>query len=97
MATRAKCCSSLDGQPAARGGQDAILTSSFTALVPGRERWASWALAEVAREAMASAALGGLVLTGGDIARSCCQAVQVEALNEPVYTRPSRPALPQPT
>lgn len=61
-------------------GRDAILTSSYTSLIVGGGRLVTKALSEAVGRVARSTALGGLFLTGGDIAVAVCQRLGVHSL-----------------
>ena len=63
-----------------RAGRDVVLASSLAPLVPGRGGAVAALMGAAVAEAAAGAALGGLFVTGGDIAVAACRALGAEAL-----------------
>jgi len=61
-------------------GRDVILTSSFASLIVGGGRLVAEALSETVRRVVASCELGGVFLTGGDIAVATCRRLDVHSL-----------------
>ena len=61
-------------------GRDVILAASFSPLVPGASGLVTQALSGAAARVAARQRLGGLFLTGGDVAIATCRALGVEAL-----------------
>ncbi|MCD6519749.1 MAG: four-carbon acid sugar kinase family protein [Anaerolineae bacterium] len=61
-------------------GQDLVLTSSFSPLLPGGQELIVRVLARVAKEIISQCMLGGMCLTGGDAAMAVCQTLEVQAL-----------------
>jgi uncharacterized protein YgbK (DUF1537 family) len=63
-----------------RRGEDVILTSSFSALLPGGGARVSRVLADAVARVVALYWPGGLFITGGDTAVAVCHALDVTAL-----------------
>ena len=61
-------------------GQDTILTSTFSPLVPGGGPLIARILAEAAAQIASKVALAGLFVTGGDVAVEVCRALDVRGL-----------------
>lgn len=72
-------------------GRDVILTSSFAPLVAGAGGLVARALAEAVVQVVARQRLGGLFLSGGDIAIAVCRALGVRALRIAKEVQPGIP------
>lgn len=72
-------------------GHHTIVTASFSPLMPGANALVAQVLSAVAGEVAARRRLGGLFLTGGDIAVATCKALGVEALRIVAEVQPGIP------
>lgn len=72
-------------------GRDVILTSSFAPLVAGAGGLVARALADAVAQIAARRRLGGLFLSGGDIAVAVCRALGVRALRIAKEVQPGIP------
>ncbi|MFW6126564.1 MAG: four-carbon acid sugar kinase family protein [Chloroflexota bacterium] len=61
-------------------GETIALTSTFGTYVPSLSRLAASIMASIAVHVLQKQALAGLVLTGGDVARAVCEALQVDGI-----------------
>lgn len=76
---------------ALRMGRDAILTTSFSPYVAGASALIARVLSGAARDIAARHRLGGLFLTGGDVAVATCRALGVRALHLAEEVQPGIP------
>ncbi len=74
-----------------RRGQDVVLTASFIALVAGRGEAVADLIARAVARVTANVQLGGLFLTGGDIAVAACRALGARALSIRHQVQPGVP------
>ncbi len=72
-------------------GRDAVLAASFTPLIAGGGERVAGLLAQVVRRIIGRTDLGGLFLTGGDMAVAACRALSVEALRIAAEVQPGVP------
>lgn len=72
-------------------GRDAVLAASFTPLIAGAGERVVGLLAQVVARLAAQFGLGGLLLTGGDMAVAACRALSVEALRIAAEVQPGVP------
>lgn len=72
-------------------GRDVVLTASFTPLIAGSGDRVARLLAQVVRRVAEEGRVGGLFLTGGEMAVAACRALSVEALRIAAEVQPGVP------